>query len=219
MFAAWTPVQNLVAAARGKAPCNRCLQRRRDADWTIVSARSWYLSPARDLRRNNPASSSSSLRARTEGASGSAPGGGRHKCGGREHPAAHVELDSAWQLDDGFRMVAVLEQRIFDGLRAADEQAAEQPVLFLGDPLAAAVTTDEDDGGGGTARWRFDELHVGIPSYDGAAAFRAGLRPRVEVWLALRLSGGVLPAEGCLTHPANILRTGYEFDGGGAAMS
>src|SRR5450432_326002 len=37
--------------------------------------------------------------------------------------AAHIELDFAHQLDDGFRMAAVLEQRVFDGLGAVDEQA------------------------------------------------------------------------------------------------
>ena len=42
-------------------------------------------------------------------------------------------------------MVPVLEQGVFDGMCAADKQAAEQAVLFLGDPLAAAVTADEDD--------------------------------------------------------------------------
>ena len=41
-------------------------------------------------------------------------------------PAAHVELDPAGQFDDGFGMMAVLEQGIFQGLRAVHEQAAEQ---------------------------------------------------------------------------------------------
>src|SRR6218665_475904 len=56
---------------------------------------------------------------------------------------AHVELDSARQLDDGFGVVAVLEQRIFDGLRAVDEQAAIEAVLLLGHPLAPAILADE----------------------------------------------------------------------------
>src|SRR6266702_3268813 len=67
-------------------------------------------------------------------------------------------------------MMAVLEQRVFDGLGAADEQAAIETVLFLGDPLAAAVSSDENDVGRRTARGRFDELHVGIPS-DAEASF------------------------------------------------
>jgi hypothetical protein len=60
-------------------------------------------------------------------------------------------------------MMTVLEQRVFDGLRTADEQAAIKAVLFLGDPLAAPVLADEDDGRGRATRWRFDEFHVGIP--------------------------------------------------------
>jgi hypothetical protein len=78
--------------------------------------------------------------------------------------AIHVQFDFARQFDDCFGMLAVFEQRIFEGLRAADEQAAIEAVLFLGDPVAAPVLADEDDRGRGTARWRFDELHVGIPS-------------------------------------------------------
>ncbi len=58
------------------------------------------------------------------------------------------------QLDDHFGMLAVLEQRIFDGLGAVDEQAAIEAVLLLGDPLAAVVTADEDDGGRCTTRGR-----------------------------------------------------------------
>src|SRR3982074_1523595 len=80
--------------------------------------------------------------------------------------AAHVELDFARQLDDCFRMMAVLEKRVLDGLRAVDEQAAVEAVLFLGDPVAAAVLADKDDGRLRAARWRFDELHVSIPSGD-----------------------------------------------------
>jgi hypothetical protein len=44
-------------------------------------------------------------------------------------------------------MMAVLEQCVFDGLRAVDEQAALESVLFLGDPVAAVVLADKDDGG------------------------------------------------------------------------
>src|SRR5450432_3729137 len=87
-------------------------------------------------------------------------------CTRRRALAAHVEFDFARQLDDGFGVMAVLEQRVFEGLRAVDEQAAIEAILFLRDPVAAAVLADEDDGGLRAARWRFDELHVGIPSVD-----------------------------------------------------
>ena len=61
-------------------------------------------------------------------------------------------------------MVAVLEQRVFDRLGVVDEETAIETVLLLGDPMAAAVLADKDDAGRGTARGRFDELHVSIPS-------------------------------------------------------
>jgi hypothetical protein len=60
--------------------------------------------------------------------------------------AMHVEFDLARQFDDGFRVMAVLEQRVFQGLGAVDEQAAIEAVLLLGDPLATPVSSDEDDG-------------------------------------------------------------------------
>src|SRR5262245_63022948 len=114
-------------------------------------------------------------------------------------------------------MMAVLEQRVFDGLGAADEQAAEQAVLFLGDPLAAAVAADEDDGGRTTARWRFDELHVGIPFQWRSSSVPRGRGPRVEAFLPCDDWG--VPAEGCMTHAANIRRAEYEFEGGRPATS
>jgi hypothetical protein len=49
-------------------------------------------------------------------------------------------------------------------LGAIDEQAAVKAVLFLGDPMAAFVLADKDDCRCRATRWRFDELHVGIPS-------------------------------------------------------
>ena len=55
----------------------------------------------------------------------------------------HVEFDFARQLDDCFGVMAVLEQRVFDGLRTVDEQAAIKTVLFLGDPVAKAVLADK----------------------------------------------------------------------------
>jgi hypothetical protein len=42
-------------------------------------------------------------------------------------------------------MMAVLEQGVLDGLRAVDEQAAKEAVLFLDDPVAAFVLADKDD--------------------------------------------------------------------------
>jgi hypothetical protein len=80
--------------------------------------------------------------------------------------ATHVEFDGARQLDDCLWMMAILEQRVFDGLRAVDEQAAVKTVLFLGDPVATAVLADEDAGRCRTTRWRSHELHVGTPSGD-----------------------------------------------------
>ena len=56
-------------------------------------------------------------------------------------------------------VMAILEQRVFDSLRAVDEQAAIEPALFLDDPVTATVLADEDDGGRRSARWRFDEFH------------------------------------------------------------
>src|SRR6476659_9641630 len=84
--------------------------------------------------------------------------------GGGGKLAGHIELDFARQLDDGFGVMAVLEQCVFDGLGAVDEQAAIKAVLFLGDPVAAFVPADKDDSRCRATRWRFDELHVGIPS-------------------------------------------------------
>ena len=84
--------------------------------------------------------------------------------GGR---AAHVEFDFARQFDDCFGMMAVFEQRVFDGLRAADEQAAIETVLFLGDPLAAPVPADKDDGRG--------ELHDG-----GSTSFTLVFLPKIK---------------------------------------
>jgi hypothetical protein len=123
-----------------------------------------------------------------------------------EGAARDVEFEFARQFDDCFGVMAVLEQRIFDGLRAIDEQAAIEAMLLLGDPVAAAVSADEDDGGSGTARWRFDELHVGIPFDDGWRVF-----PAPQTWLGLPEYG--------LIRAANIFPTGYEFEGGRMPIS
>ena len=74
--------------------------------------------------------------------------------GGEGKLAADVELDFSRQLDDGFGMMSVLEERVFDGLRAADEQAAietlcswatQLPLLFL--PMKTMVDAELHDGG------------------------------------------------------------------------
>jgi hypothetical protein len=108
---------------------------------------------------------------------------------------AHIEFDGALEFDDGFGMMTIFEQRIADGLRAVDEQAAIEAVLFLDDPVAAAVAADKDNGGCRAARWRFDELHVGIPSGDEWGCETASLVPR------------------------NIFSGGYEFESGKPAIS
>jgi hypothetical protein len=88
------------------------------------------------------------------------------RLGGGRRPVSHIEFDLARQFHDRFGMLAVLEQRVLDGLRAADEQPAIEAILFLGDPPSSAVPADEDNSREGAARWRFDELQVGIPSDD-----------------------------------------------------
>ena len=62
--------------------------------------------------------------------------------------------------------MTVLKQRVFEGFCAADEQAAIEAVLFLGNPVAPAVLADKDDGRCRIARWGFDEFHFCIPSCD-----------------------------------------------------
>src|ERR1700730_6415331 len=88
---------------------------------------------------------------------------GRHEIGGGEL-TPDIEFEFARQLDDGFGMMPVLEQRVFDGLGAVDEQAAIEAVLFLRDPVAALVLANEDDGRCRATRGRFDELHARYPS-------------------------------------------------------
>ena len=116
-------------------------------------------------------------------------------------------------------MMTVLEQRIFDGLRTADEQAAIKTVLFLGDPLAAPVPADEDDGRGRATRWRFDELHVGIPSSGEPRDPRSHDRIRRDVVVCADFADGCRwPGDG-LTHAVNIFPAGYEFESGGIAIA
>jgi hypothetical protein len=64
---------------------------------------------------------------------------------GRVSVAAQIKLDFSRKFDDGFGMTGVLRQRVFDSLGAADEEAALESILFLGDPLAVSVAADEDD--------------------------------------------------------------------------
>jgi hypothetical protein len=98
--------------------------------------------------------------------------------------AARIELDFTRQLDDCFGVMTVLEKRLFEGLRAVDEQAAIETVLFLGDPVAAPVLADKDDCRCRAARGRFDELHVRCPS---VSEVRALPRPRTFRRFVLRV--------------------------------
>jgi hypothetical protein len=93
---------------------------------------------------------------------------------GRGELVAHVEFDFARQLDNCFGVMAVFGKRVFDGLRAAEEQAAIKTVLLLCNPVAAAVLADKDDSRCGVARWRFVELPVDIPCADDGV--RSGSR-------------------------------------------
>jgi hypothetical protein len=77
-----------------------------------------------------------------------------------------VELDFARQFDDGLRVMAVLEQRVFEGLGTIEEQSSIETVLLPDNPVAAAILADKDDGGRRAARWRFDEFHFDIPLQD-----------------------------------------------------
>ena len=95
--------------------------------------------------------------------------------------AIQIEFYFTRQLDDGFRMMAILKEREFERLCAVDEQAAIKAILFLGDPVAAAVLADKSDGRCRTARRRFFELHVAIPCCD-----EAGLLPETPDGFRLR---------------------------------
>jgi hypothetical protein len=81
---------------------------------------------------------------------------------GRRRVAAHVELKNAWGGHDSFRVMAVLEKGIPDGIGTAHEQATVETVLFLGDPTATAVLANQDDFG--AARGRFDEFRFRSPA-------------------------------------------------------
>src|SRR5262249_46635064 len=91
-------------------------------------------------------------------------------------------------------MMAVFEQGVFDRLRAIDEEAAIEAVLFLGDPVAAFVATDENNLKRRTTRWRFDDLHVGIASKAGATASTGGACRRclLQLFGSLLVGGKLL---------------------------
>jgi hypothetical protein len=112
----------------------------------------------------------------------------------------------ARKFNDRFGVMVILEQRIFDRLGPVDEQTAIEAILFLGNPIAAAVFANKHDLGCRAARWRFDELHVGIPSNDGVA--RAPQARDLRLLVNARMAVGRL-----LTHAPNIFSTGYEFEG------
>jgi hypothetical protein len=77
--------------------------------------------------------------------------------------AAHVEFDRAGEFDDGFGVMAVFGECVFDGLGAIDEEPAIAAVLFLGNPLPAVILADEDEGESSrAARGRFDKFHVSV---------------------------------------------------------
>jgi hypothetical protein len=86
--------------------------------------------------------------------------------------AAHVELDPAGEFDDGFGVMAVLGERVFDGLGAIDKEPAIAAVLFLGDPVPTVILADEDEGESSrAARGRFDKFHVSfLPKIESRAA-------------------------------------------------
>src|SRR5262249_48641455 len=68
-------------------------------------------------------------------------------CIGAEDIRAHVELEHTRNCDHGFRVVAVLEQREFEGGRSVDEEPAGHALLHLGNPVAAAILANEDEAG------------------------------------------------------------------------
>ena len=76
--------------------------------------------------------------------------------------------------------MAVLEQRVFDGLCAVDEQPAIETVLFPGDPVAAAILANEDDCDG--------ELHDG-----GSTSFTLVFLPEMEWRSACPAATAVFP--------------------------
>jgi hypothetical protein len=83
--------------------------------------------------------------------------------GGGAKRAVQVELDLVRQLDDRLGMMSIFKERVFEGLRAIDEQAAVETVLFLRHPVAAGVLADKSDCRCRAARRRLDEFHVCIP--------------------------------------------------------
>jgi len=131
----------------------------------------------------------------------------------------HVEFDFAQQLHDGFGMIAILEEGVFEGFRAANEQPAIKAALFLGDPVAPAVLADKGDGRCRIARWRFDKFHCWIPCCAEQDPLRSRTVPSVvacQRWIqgmvAVTENSGLLRA-------LNMLCTGYEFEIGAQTIS
>jgi len=143
--------------------------------------------------------------------------GGLYVIGGGEL-AAHVELDFARQLDDCFRVMAILEQRVFDGLRAVDEQAAIETVLFLGDPVAAPVLpiktiadVELHDGGSTSFTLMFLLLMSSARSRSHG--------PSVAVFFHVRMFGWPSSVGSLLDSCPNIFPARYEFEGDTTAIS
>jgi hypothetical protein len=123
--------------------------------------------------------------------------------------AVGIEFDFPRQFDNGFGMVAVLEECVFEGLSAINEQSAIEAVLFLGDPVATTVPANKRNSRCRVARGRFGEFHVGIPCW-----WRASLFPILGFPLPLavgRKGWDQQPGTG-FTRASNICGSGYEFD-------
>lgn len=63
------------------------------------------------------------------------------------------------QLDDGFRMMAILAQCVFERLGAVHEEPAKCAVLFASNPVATTSPANKDGRRCEAARWRLVELH------------------------------------------------------------
>jgi hypothetical protein len=58
--------------------------------------------------------------------------------------AAHVELKHVGCCYDGFEMMAIFKECVSNRFSAINEQAAEEAVLFLGNPVSSAVLADKN---------------------------------------------------------------------------
>lgn len=68
------------------------------------------------------------------------------------------------QLDDGFRMMAILAQCVFERLGAVHEEPPKCAVLFASNPVATTSPANKDGRRCEAARWRLVELHDHHPS-------------------------------------------------------